>query len=71
MCVVTPRQARAGIVSCDVAGPDGVRDALAAREIYVESREGCLRVSPHFYNSHQDIHTFVEALAAELSSRRQ
>jgi len=70
VCVVTPPGARAGIVSCDVPDPDDVRDALGAREIYVESREGCLRVSPHFYNSHQDIQTFVEALAAELSSRR-
>jgi cysteine desulfurase / selenocysteine lyase len=68
--VVTPRHARAGIVSCAVAVPDRVRDTLAARAIFVESREGCLRISPHFYNTFEDIHACVEALATELSSRR-
>jgi cysteine desulfurase / selenocysteine lyase len=65
--VITPRRARAGIVSCAVPEPDRVRDSLAARQIYVESREGCLRISPHFYNTHQDIRVCVDALATELS----
>jgi selenocysteine lyase/cysteine desulfurase len=64
--VVTPPTARAGIVSCAVAEADRVRDRLAAREIFVESREGCLRISPHFYNTFEDIHACVEALATEL-----
>ena len=67
---VTPRRARAGIVSCAVPDPDRVRDTLAAREIYVESREGCLRISPHFYNTPDDIHACVDALTMELTSRR-
>ena len=67
--VVTPRHARAGIVSCAIPEPDRVRDTLAAREIYVESREGCLRISPHFYNTPDDIHACVDALT-ELTSRR-
>jgi len=68
--VVTPRSARAGIVSCAVPDPDRVRDTLGAREIYIESREGCLRISPHFYNTHDDIHACVDALTMELTSRR-
>ena len=68
--VVTPRDARAGIVSCAIVDPDGVRDALRARNIYVESREGYVRISPHYYNSHDDIHACVDALASELKSRR-
>ena len=67
--VVTPRSARAGIVSCAIPEPDRVRDTLAAREIYVESREGCLRISPHFYNTPDDIHACVDVLT-ELTSRR-
>lgn len=61
--VVTPGNARAGILSCRVPDPDRVRDALAARNIFVESREGLLRVSPHFYNTSDDLSAFVDALA--------
>ncbi len=68
--VATPRRARAGIVSCAVPDPDRVRDTLGAREIYIESREGCLRISPHFYNTPDDIHACVDALTMELTSRR-
>jgi selenocysteine lyase/cysteine desulfurase len=47
-----------------VPNPDGVRDALAGRNVFVESREGLLRVSPHFYNTNADVRAFVDALAA-------
>jgi selenocysteine lyase/cysteine desulfurase len=60
--VVTPSDARAGIVSARVSDPSRVRDALAARGIFVESREGLLRVSPHFYNTTDDITALVGAL---------
>ena len=63
LTVVTPPGARAGIVGCRVPNPDGVRDALAARNVFVESREGLLRVSPHFYNTTADVRAFVDALA--------
>jgi selenocysteine lyase/cysteine desulfurase len=64
LTVVTPSDpsSRAGIVACRVANPDRVRHELAAQGIHVESREGLLRVSPHFYNTTDDIRTFAEAL---------
>jgi selenocysteine lyase/cysteine desulfurase len=65
--VVTPTNARAGIVSARVADPERVRDNLAARGIFVESREGLLRVSPHFYNTADDLTAFVDALAVSSS----
>jgi selenocysteine lyase/cysteine desulfurase len=64
LAVVTPPGARAGIIGCRVPNPDGVRDALAGRNVFVESREGLLRVSPHFYNTNADVRAFVDALAA-------
>jgi selenocysteine lyase/cysteine desulfurase len=62
--LVTPRTAHAGIVSCRVSDPEAVRDTLASKGIYVEAREGLLRISPHFYNNAEDIRAFSEALAA-------
>jgi cysteine desulfurase / selenocysteine lyase len=61
--VVTPAAARAGIVSCRVPDSDRLRDTLATRGIFVESREGLLRVSPHFYNTAGDLLGLSEALA--------
>ena len=64
IAVVTPSaaSARAGIVACRVSNPDVVRDQLAARHIFVESREGLLRVSPHFYNTSDEMMALADAL---------
>jgi selenocysteine lyase/cysteine desulfurase len=62
LTVVTPTDARAGIVSCQVSDPERLRDALAGRGVYVEAREGLLRVSPHFYNTSADLRALDEAL---------
>lgn len=62
--VVTPAGAHAGIVSCAMPNPAGVRDALARQNIFVEAREGLLRVAPHFYNTSEDIGAFAAALGA-------
>jgi selenocysteine lyase/cysteine desulfurase len=37
-------------------------EALAARGIYTSARKGCLRISPHFYNSEEDIAELLAAL---------
>jgi selenocysteine lyase/cysteine desulfurase len=61
--VVTPLDARAGIVS--IAHPNAAACAalLAQRQIRVEERAGLVRASPHFYNSEADIDRFVGALS--------
>lgn len=37
-------------------------EALAAEGIIVDSRAGCVRISPHFYNTVEDNRAFVDAL---------
>jgi selenocysteine lyase/cysteine desulfurase len=64
--VVTPlkpsqRGALVTIKSRDVSTLVG---RLAARGIITSNRESNLRVSPHFYNNHQDIERVLEALRA-------
>ncbi|MCW8985577.1 MAG: aminotransferase class V-fold PLP-dependent enzyme, partial [Thermoanaerobaculales bacterium] len=64
--VVTPKawHERAGILSFDVPEPESVRQRLMERKIVVNVRDGgTLRAAPHFYNTRQDIETFVDALA--------
>jgi selenocysteine lyase/cysteine desulfurase len=64
--VVTPlmpsqRGALVAIKSNDV---HTLVERLAARDIVVSSREHNLRVSPHFYNNHEDIDRVLEGLRA-------
>jgi selenocysteine lyase/cysteine desulfurase len=47
--------------------PDGLTHKLAAQKIYVASRLGRLRVSPHVYNEEADIDRFAQALLAAMS----
>jgi selenocysteine lyase/cysteine desulfurase len=42
-------------------------DLLAEDDIIVSSRDGNLRISPHFYNSEEDIGRFLEALTRHES----
>jgi selenocysteine lyase/cysteine desulfurase len=46
--------------------PAGLAEGLAADGIYVASRIGRLRVSPHVYNDETDADRFVAALAKRL-----
>lgn len=70
--IKTPRdeEERGGIVS--IAGnfsPIEIRDRLRAMGIMVNVRGGALRVSPHFYNTEDEILCFFEALDGVLESK--
>ncbi|MCH8030115.1 MAG: aminotransferase class V-fold PLP-dependent enzyme [Candidatus Dadabacteria bacterium] len=71
MSVVTlkERERRAGIVT--IAGgfdPEPVRDDLKSMGVMVNVRGGGLRVSPHFYNTEDDIKGFFDALDGVLKT---
>lgn len=61
--VLTPAWAHAGIVAIRHPAASALVRSLAAQSIVVEDWNPIVRVSPHFYNSEQDIDRFVEALA--------
>ena len=46
--------------------PAGLAEGLASEGVYVASRIGRLRVSPHVYNDEDDAERFVAAMAAHL-----
>ena len=48
--------------------PEGLVAALAGEGVYVASRLGRMRVSPHVYNDEADIDRFVTALAGRLKA---
>ena len=56
---------RSGIIACTRAGydPAAVLRALAARKIALAARGGFLRISPHFYNTAEQIERLLAALA--------
>jgi selenocysteine lyase/cysteine desulfurase len=41
--------------------PQGLVEGLAAESIYVASRLGRIRISPHVYNDEEDVDRFVAA----------
>jgi selenocysteine lyase/cysteine desulfurase len=43
-------------------GDEALLDALKKRDLRVSLRKGFIRVSPHFYNSSEDIDTLLNAL---------
>lgn len=53
---------RSAIVMLRHEEPKRVVARLAERGVIVDSRPGWVRVSPHFYNTEQDIDTFMDAL---------
>jgi selenocysteine lyase/cysteine desulfurase len=70
--VRTPRnrQERAGIVS--IFGnfdPLNLRDKLKSLDVIVNVRGGALRVSPHFYNTEEEISRFFDSIDKVLQSR--
>jgi selenocysteine lyase/cysteine desulfurase len=56
------RRDRAGIISIKVANADTYTGKLAKSRIEVAVRQGVIRVSPHFYNTEEEISTLVENL---------
>jgi cysteine desulfurase / selenocysteine lyase len=65
----TPAGARAGIVSFRTADAAAVVEELRARGVHVVEKLGQVRVSPHFYNTTDDVDRFTEALEAVLAAR--
>lgn len=63
--VVTPPDSLAGVIVIRLAGSERIAAALAARGIHVAEREGLIRVAPHFYNTDDELETFVAALSEE------
>ncbi len=53
------RRARAGIISIKVPDADVYTSKLAKSKIEVAVRQGVIRVSPHFYNTEEEILTLV------------
>jgi selenocysteine lyase/cysteine desulfurase len=59
---------RSGIVSFNVADPMRFQRLLRERNIIVNVRRGAIRVAPHFYNTEDEIQTFVDCLI-EITAR--
>lgn len=59
----SPRDERAGIVSIEVPYPEKAFTDLARERIEVAVRQGWVRVSPHFYNTQDEIVRLVAGLA--------
>ena len=57
-----PRKDRAGIISIRVPDAEAYSVKLAQAKIQVAVRQGVIRVSPHFYNTEDEILTLVENL---------
>ncbi len=63
---LAPAHARAGIVSLHVADPTDCVERLRERGVHVTERLGVVRISPHFYNTDEDIDRFADELVAAL-----
>lgn len=57
---------RSAIVMIHKKNPEPIVNALRDRDIIVDYRKQCIRVSPYFYNTSEDLDKFVSALQ-ELS----
>jgi cysteine desulfurase / selenocysteine lyase len=66
---VTPATARAGIVSVRTDGAPDVVEQLLRRGVHVVEKKGYVRVSPHFYNTTDEVDRFADELRAVLAGR--
>jgi selenocysteine lyase/cysteine desulfurase len=66
--LVTPRDQHAGIFVFRAPDGEAARVQLAERNISVSARGEGVRVSPHFYNSTQDVEQCTTALAEVLAA---
>jgi selenocysteine lyase/cysteine desulfurase len=61
--MLTPYDARAGIITIDARDPKALVSELAAQRIVVAQRGG-VRVSPHVWNTKEELDAAVEAIVA-------
>ncbi len=54
---------RAGIVTFRHPESERINQELLAQKITISARAGCLRISPHFYNTFDEIDATLEAIA--------
>jgi selenocysteine lyase/cysteine desulfurase len=66
--LVTPRGQRAGIFVFRAPDAEAARQRLAARNISVAARGAGVRVSPHFYNTPEEVEQCVAGLAQVLAA---
>ncbi len=66
--VITPREKHASIVTFKHEDPHGTAAKLLEKNIEVSARPGLIRVSPHFYNTREELDIFLDALK-ELDGR--
>jgi len=57
------RERRSGILNIRPENPHNLHEYLSAKNIIVSLREGGIRVSPHFYNTPEEVEKFIAALA--------
>jgi cysteine desulfurase / selenocysteine lyase len=62
--VITPKDeaARAGIITFDFDNAEAVHARLLKQDVVISLRVGRLRVSPHFYNTEEELRKFMIAL---------
>lgn len=69
---ITPRGARAGIIAlAEVGDSAALASELQKRRISASDKAGRILVSPHFYNTPEDIARFAEALSDILGPSRR
>ena len=56
----------AGIVTVPVADPEGAVQALRADRVVIDRRPGVIRLSPYFYNTHEDLERTLAALRRHI-----
>lgn len=59
------KECRSGIVNFRIDNPEKIVEQMHERNIVVSARANGVRVSPHFYNTEDDISRFVENLNRE------
>ncbi len=64
--LMSPSEAgrRGGSVMIGVDDPEGLEEQLAKRGVFVDWRPGVLRMSPHFFNTDEEVQEALEILAA-------
>jgi len=64
--VLTPENARAGIVSFRHENGAKIEKQMVEKGIYFAYRDGFVRIAPHFYNTKEDIDVMLKALKAMI-----
>ena len=70
MRLLTPDNSkqRAGIVTFSIsnADPEEIMEKMKERSITISIRQGFLRISPHFYNTFEEMDKMLEVLIREI-----